>query len=85
MEKNIKNLGIHKNLYKNVNFRFLLNVFDKMSFSREFEKQVKINREKNLIKTLIYLSLGQNLFLRQFHCYLKIHGFYFNTEVIVII
>ena len=59
MEKNIKNLGIHKNLYKNVNFRFLLNVFDKMSFSREFEKQVKINRDKDYIKTLIYLSLGQ--------------------------
>ena len=59
MKKDIKNLGIHKNLYKNTNLRFLLNVFDKMSLSREFEKQVKINREKGLVKTLIYLSLGQ--------------------------
>ena len=59
MKKDIKNLWIHKNLYKNVNVRFLLNVFDKMSVIREFEKQVKINREKDLVKTLIYLSLGQ--------------------------
>ena len=53
------NFNIIKKKYSRKDFIILKKIFSKMSYIRSFELQAYKNRKKNIFKTLIYLSLGQ--------------------------
>ena len=59
MNKDYSKLGLTKKIYNNADIKFLLKVFERMSYCREFENNVKKYRDLGIIKNLVYLSLGQ--------------------------
>ena len=59
MNISLSKLGLNKKTYQNVNKKHLLDIFNTMSYCREFEKNVIKYKDQGLIKILVYLSLGQ--------------------------
>ncbi|SVE11951.1 uncharacterized protein METZ01_LOCUS464805, partial [marine metagenome] len=59
MSKNYSTLGLSKKIYQNVDIKILKKIFDKMSYCREFENNVKKYKDLGIINNLVYLSLGQ--------------------------
>ena len=71
MIKSYSKLGLTKKLYENIDQKFLLKIFDIMSYCREFENNVKYYKDKGLISNLVYLSIGQESIAATVSCTTK--------------